>query len=280
MTQRIHGPRTGHIDKLDYDLGLALSLGAVLDEEKNQYYLPLVDECGVGIFIQPEGSEAPEPIERALVVFKQSEATHTEWDLPSVLLIRDDVTFASNREWSPTESYRLPAPGANPVIVGDTIGYDCYESKPREWPYDFTYTIECWSRYRVVANILIQMVMKSFPPYAAVTVKDGLDNERVYHAFQEGTADLTEVNSLVDRVVGLSLSIRIEGELTLDRTPVSLPGFTGPTLPPTGPGTPGEPGNPGNPWSPFNPETPDLPPGGMYGSGAACKRVTVEGSDE
>jgi hypothetical protein len=280
MTQRIFGERTGHVDKIDFDLGLALSLGAVLDTEKNQYYLPLVDECGKSIFIQPEGSDAPEPITRALVVFKQSEPTHTEWDLPSVLLIRDDVTWASQREWSPTESYRLPAPGATPIIVGDTIGYDCYESKPREWPYDFTYTIECWSRYRVVANILVQMVMRAFPPYAKVTVKDSLDNERVYPAFQEGTADLTEVNSLVDRVIGLSMSLRVEGELTLDRIPQIDKSLTGPTLPPTGPGVPGDPGNPGNPYDPFNPETPDLPPGGLYGSGTTCKRVTVEGSDE
>lgn len=274
MTQRVHGHRTGHIDKIDFDLGLALSLGAVLDEEKQQYYLPLVDECGKGIFIQPEGSEAPEEITRALVVFKQSEPTHTEWDLPSILLVRDDVTFASNREWSPTESYRLPAPGAKPIVVGDTIGYDCYETKPREWPYDFTYTIECWSRYRVVANVLIQMVMRTFPPYASVTVTDGLENKRVYHAFQEGTADLTEINSLVDRTVGLSLSVRIEGELTLDRVPQTERGFTGPTLPPT------DPSNPENPYDPDNPDTPDLPPGGLYGSGLTCNRVTGMGSDE
>lgn len=274
MTHRVHGHRTGHLDKIDFDLGVALSLGAVLDEEKQQYYLPLVDECGQGIFIQPEGSEAPEEITRALVVFKQSEPTHTEFDLPAILLTRDDASPALQREWSPTESYRLPAPGAKPIVVGDTIGYDCYETKPREWPYDFTYTIECWSRYRTVANVLAAMIMKAFPPYASMTVTDSIGNERVYHAFQESTADLTEVNSLVDRVCGLSVSIRIEGELTLDRVPETTAPFTGPTLPPT------DPGNPDNPFDPDNPDTPDLPPGGLYGSGQPCKRITALGIDE
>lgn len=273
MTQRVHGHRTGHVDKIDFDLGVVLSLGAVLDATKNQYFLPLVDECGQGIFIQPEGSDAPEEITRALVIFKQSEPTGHEWDLPAILLTRDDATPALQREWSPTESYRLPAAGAKPIVVGDTVGYDCYETKPREWPYDFSYTIECWSRYRTVANVLAAMIMKAFPPYSSVTVTDSIGNERVYHAFQESTADLTEINSMVDRVCGISVSIRVEGEMTLDRTPKPIKSFVGIT-------DPGDPANPGNPFDPDNPDTPDLPPGGLYGNGLPCIRATATGSEE
>jgi hypothetical protein len=273
MVAREFGFRTGNVDEQDYDMAIVLGLGAVLDEEKNQYYLPLADACGEGVYVQPEGSEAPEEITRALVTFKQSEPTHTEFDLPAILIVRDDVAMARQRDWSPTEQYRLPALGATPVSAGGCLGWNCYETKDREWQFDFSYTIECWSRYRVVAQVLHQMVMRQYPPYGSVTVRDSLNVERVYHTFMEGTADLTEINSLVDRIVGLSVSLRVEGELTLDRIPQTSRPFTGPTHPNEG-------GNPGEPGGPFDPSDPDPGDGGLYGSGEPCKRVTVIGSDE
>jgi hypothetical protein len=272
VTNIIFGERTGYLDPLDFDMGVVASLGAVHDQEKNQLYLPLTDACGKSFYIKPEGSDAPDPITRALVVFKQSEPTHTEWDLPSVLVMRDDVTFAETREWSPTIQYRLPAPGATPISVGDRIGYDCYETKEKEWPHDFTYTIEVWARKRVIAQILWTMVMRTFPPRTVVSVRDGLGVKRDYHAFTEGTADLTEVNSLVDRVVGYSLSLRVEGELTLDRVEQIDKSFTGETRPPTG--------GPGEPSGPYDPDNPDPGEGGLYGEGLPCRRVTMYGSDE
>jgi hypothetical protein len=276
VTNLIFGERTGYLDPLDYDLGVAASLGALHDEEKNQLYLPLTDPCGKSIYIQPEGSDAPEPITRALVVFKQSEPTHTEWDLPAVLIQRDDVTFTEQREWSPTLQYRLPAEGSTPISIGDRVGYDCYETKEKEWPHDFTYTIECWARHRVAAQILWTMVMRTFPPRTTVTVRDGRGVERVYHAFTEGTADLTEINSLVDRVIGYSLTLRIEGELTLDRVERVGKSFTGETRPPDGGGGVG----PGDPSGPYDPDNPDPGDGGLYGEGLPCRRVTMYGSDE
>lgn len=274
MPPRIFGFRTGHVDELDYDIAVAFGLGAKLDLAKNQLWLPLSDSAGKSIFVKPPNTNAPAPITKALVVMKQSEPTHTEWELPSILIARDDVTPALQREWSPTEQYRLPAPGARQISVGDTIGYDCFETKEREWPFDFTYTIECWSRYRTVAQILKQMMMRAYPPYSSVTVTDGLENERVYHVFQEGTADLTEINSLVDRIVGFSVTIRIEGELTSDRVPKVTSGFVGTTRPPGGPG------GIGDPTGPFDPNSPDPGDGGLYGDGQPLKRVTSMGSDE
>ena len=283
MTALEFGQRTGHIDLIDYSLGIALGLGSVLDEEKGQYYVPLTDERGNPIFIEPEGSDAPEPITRALVAWKQSEPTHTEFDVPCILIQRDDWTFAEQREWSPTIQYRLPAEGAKRVSAGGQLGWDCYEEKPREWPADLTYTIEVWARDRVTAEILHQMVLRRYPPRGSVTVTDGLNVERVYHTFMEGTADLTEINSLVDRLVGFSLTMRVEGELTFDRVPTTNRVFTGTPLPPgTGPGDPGFPpdfpggGDPGDP----NGGYPDPGPGGIYADGQPCKRVTMYGGDE
>ena len=267
------GHRTGNIDLLDYDQAVVEGLGAVLDTEKNQYWLSLVDENGDGVYVRPEGSDAPIEITKALVRFKQAEPTRDEWDLPCILALRDDFTPATAREWSPTTSYRVPAPGAKPVVINGQLGWTAYETKPKEAPYDFTYTIECWSRYRTVAQVLLQIAMSRYPLFGAITVTDGLGVERTYHAFQEGTADLTEINSMVDRVCGFSLSVRIEGEMTLERTPIIVPSFTGPTVP-------YDPNNPGNPFEPGNPTEPNPGPGGLYGDGQPTKRVTAIGSDE
>ena len=202
-----------------------------------------------------------------------------EMDLPCILFIRDDFTFAEAREWSTTEQYRLPAPGAQPIAVGPCLGWTSYETKPKEWPYDLTYTIEVWARYRTVAQVLLQIISARYPPRGSITVVDGLDVERVYHTFQEGTADLTEINSLVERIAGFSLSVRVEGELTYDRVPQVEEGFTGETRPPGDPSDPGY-GLPGGPSGPFDPTSPDPGPGGLYGDGQPIKRVTAIGSDE
>jgi hypothetical protein len=275
------GHRTGAIDLLDYDQAVVEGLGAVLNIEKGQYALPLVDPMtGEGIFVTPETADEPIQITEALVRFKQAEPTRDEWDLPCVLVMRDDATPAQARMWSPAApEYRLPAPGATPVVVGGYLGWTAYETKPREIPYDFSYTIECWSRYRVVAQVLLQMAMVRYPLYGSLKVVDGLGVEREYHAFQEGTGDLTEISTMVDRVCGFSLTVRVEGELTLSSVPQADDVFLGGTTPndPNNPGNPYDPNNPANPGDPANP---DPGPGGIYADGQPIKRVTVIGSDE
>lgn len=284
MTSREFGERTGHIDLIDYNLAVARGLGAQYDDVKGQYFLPLTDEQGNPIFIQPEGSDASEQITRALVVYKQSEPTHTEFDLPAVLIARDDWSWAEQREWSPnTPQYRVPAEGAKRVSAGGCLGWDCYETRERDWQADLTYTIEVWARKRLTAEVLHQMVLRRFPPRGSLTVTDGLGVERVYHTFFEGTADLTEINSLVDRICGFSVNFRVEGELSFDRVPTVERVFIGTPLPPgVGPGDPGFPpgfpggGDPGDP----NGGYPDPGPGGIYADGQPCKRVTAYGGDE
>lgn len=274
MPSRTFGHRTGHVDYLDFDQAMVEGLGAEMDTDKNQYWLSLVDaQTGEGIFVKPAGSDAPTEVTRALVRMKQAEPTRDEWILPCILVIRDDATPAQARVWGPTEAYRLPAPGAKPVVVGGSVGWTAYETKPREDPYDFTYTIECWSRYRTVAQVLLQMAQARYPLYGQVTVVDGLGVERIYHTFQEGTADLTEINSMVDRVCGFSLSVRVEAELTGNAVPQINDSFTGGTVP-------ADPNNPGNPFEPGRPTEPDPGPGGLYGDGQPIKRVTATGRDE
>ena len=253
------GMRTGHVDLVDYDMGVLRQTGAIFDHEQNEWYCPLA-------FYHEDPARGPVAIERALVVYKRPEPTQVQHNVPQISLIRDDVDFDERRLFSPTVQYRLPCPGAKPVSIEGCLGYSGYETKDQEQPYNLTYTIECWARYRVVAQNLLQRMMAAFPPRGTLKVLAteeagrNVECERTYLFFQRGVADLTEVNSMVERIPGYSLTIQVEGELTLDRIPMNASAFTGDKsgLPP-----PGEPVNP------------DLPGDGLYGTGLPNVRATL-----
>jgi len=257
------GTRTGHVDLIDFDLGVLRQTGAILDEEQNEWYLPINFELDDPV-------KGPIVIERALVVYKRPEPTQVQHEVPQIAIIQDDVDPDTTRLYSPTVQYRVPAEGATPVSIGGVIGFDSYETKDKEQPYNITYSIEAWARYKVPALILIQMMMKRFPLRGTLVVSSteeagrNVENDRTYLFYQEGFADLTELNSMVERIPGYSLTIRVEAELTLDKEPYTVDGFTGGTSELPIPGTPDYPG--GNP---------DLPPGGLYGSGLPSVRTTL-----
>lgn len=253
------GTRTGHVDEIDWDKAVLEHTGALYDDEQNEWYLPL------NFYIE-DPLKGPVEIDRALVVYKRPEPTQVQHNVPQIALIQDDVDFDERRLFSPTVQYRLPAPGATPISINGMLGYSCYETKDKEQPYNLVYTIEVWARYRVVAKFLRGKMMAAFPGRGSIKVLGSeeagrnVENERTYLFFQEGTADLTEVNSMVERIPGYSLTIRIEGELTLDRVPTNEPAFTGQTsvLPPPG-----------------VPVDPNLPAGGLYGTGLPNVRNTL-----
>lgn len=256
------GMRNGHVDLIDFDLAITRQTGAVLDEEQNEWYLPINFEI-------TDPAKGPLALTRALVVFKRPEPTQVQHEVPQIAIICDDIDFDASRLQSQTVQYRVPAAGATPISIAGMIGYDCYETKDKEQPYNLTYSIEVWSRYKVPSMILLQMMMKRFPPRGTLVVSAteeagrNVECDRTYLFFQEGVADLTELNSMVERIPGYSLTIRVEAELTLDREPITVNAFTGTTGETPIPGTPDYPG--GNP---------DLPPGGLYGDGFASIRTT------
>ena len=252
MTARTHGTRVGDLALRDWDLAVALSIGAILDTEKNRYYLP------IDIHVNDEQNGECH-IDRASIAFKKMEPTLHEFDLPAILINRDDFTKAQ-RLFGLIEQYRVPAEGSTPVSIGDCLGATEYETKPQARPYDFSYTFEVWSRYRNVSQVLLQILMARYPVHGKLTVTDSLGVEREYYASQEGTSDLTEVSSLVDRIVGYSLSISIQGELTLDAVAVVDPAFIGDTSV-----TPIDPNDPGV----------DPGPGGLYADGLADVTMDV-----
>lgn len=193
--------------------------------------------------------------------------------VPQIAFINDDIAPDPNRLFGVgTVGYRLPAEGATPVSVGGMLGWTQYETKGQEQPYDLVYTIECWSRYRTVSKMLLGEILRRFQMRGTISLKDGNGVERSYLFTQEAISDLTEVASMVDRVVGFSVTIRIEAEVTLDKEAICVPAFTGPTTPDPGDLGPGGPGG-GNPDYPDG--NPGLPSGGVYGTGVGDVRVTL-----
>jgi len=281
------GERTGSVDFYDFDEAVAHALGALPDEAKNEWYLPLQ-----GIYAVIEGRRTP--IERALVVYKRPEPSQISAVLPMISIHRDSTTPAETRLLSPVVSYRLPCEGSTQVSAAGCLGWSSYEQKDKEQPYDFFYSVECWSKFRTVSQILLQIMMKRFPIHGeTVVVLDGLDNPRTYAVFQQGVSDLTDVSSLVERVPGYSLAIRVEGELTLDREPICVTSFTGTQTTSPLPGTGGSgsqlvpgPGgyglvpadDNGIPLIPGGVQDPDPGPGGLYGTGRPIIRTGIYGS--
>lgn len=256
------GMRNGHVDLIDLDLAVLRKTGARYDEEQNEWYLPIN-------FHITDPAKGPLALTRALVVYKRPEPTQVQHEVPQIAIVCDDVDFDASRLQSPTVQYRVPAAGARPISINGMIGYDHYETKDKEQPYNITYSIEVWCRYKVPAMVMLQMMMKAFPPRGTLVVSSteeagrNVECDRTYLFFQETVADLTELNSMVERIPGYSLTIRVEAELTLDKEPFTVNAFTGNTEETPIPGTSEYPG--GNP---------ELPPGGLYGDGRAAVRVT------
>lgn len=260
---REHGMRVGDVDFIDWDLAVVEHIGGVLEPAdpvdptepgKNMYFLPLE-----GIFVKIENQRYE--IDRAQIVHKRPEPSDVQLLLPSVVVSMEDVSPAINRLLGVTEQYRIPAEGAQSVAVDGCIGYSHYESKDQADPYDFSYSIEVWSRYRAVAKMMLGILMKRFPVrgHTSVGVLDSEGCRRQYLAILEGISDLTEVNSLVDRVVGYGLNVRIEGELTNANESFVATAFTGETS--------------------LTPDTgdPTVPGTDLYGTGAADVELCFKG---
>lgn len=190
------------------------------------------DQIVLTIPTLPVGQDPKNPQNRARVIMKDPEQP-TQWNLfPRVVVARDSVTFAPER-WHPiTEEYRIEAPGSQQVTVpywtkenptGTKTGPTGNEVKVQAWPYDLTYTVECWHRFREWATHMVFQVMTRLEPYGSLFLTDSLGEVRSYDVFMEsGPTDLTEVLSLTDRGVGYSLTWRVTGELDLE-APITQP---------------------------------------------------------
>lgn len=226
IKSREHGSRNGSLDFIDWDTSIWQHIGASLDETKNLLAMPL------NFFLEVQDPTTGElvVIDKAQVVYKRPEPTHIQFEMPLIAIMRDDVSPDMSRLRSPLEQYRVPSEGATRISTRGVLGWSGYESKDLERPYELSYTIECWARHRVVGQQMLQILMSKFPMLGGViSVTDSEGVVRKYSFTSTSTSDLTEVSSLVDKVVGYSVSILVKGELTLDRIPYTGTAMTGTT---------------------------------------------------
>ncbi len=258
MANLVFGERNGDVDLLDLDTAIATSFGAKFDPVKKQLFYDLYLSKAIGA--KPE---------KVMVVYKRPEPTEVSFILPAIIITRDSIVPALDRLTSPSIEYQVPAPGAVRVSAGGQLGWSSYLRKPQAQPYDISYTIECWARYREVAQILLTKIMVAYPLQdGKVTVIDSLGISKTYTVLQQNTADLTQLISMVERIPGFSLILKVQTELTLDRIESTTNPFTGGTSSSPIPGI-SDANNPAGDYGP-NPGT-----AGLFGSGLPILRVGI-----
>lgn len=211
MRKKVLGiSRTGYVTLRDFDCGVVETMGSVVVNENYWLTVP--------------GIDPPPGVPGIFVTFANPEPEYEKYRIPMVLVRRSDISPAMQR-WHPgLGQYRVPAPEALPVTVqlrnGTTVsGYDRYEETQQACPFDISYDIEITARHRGdagvrnQANLILAHLLKVYPPYCRVLLKDSIGDVRSYDAFMESMAVLDEVVDVADRQIGFSMSLRVEGEL-------------------------------------------------------------------
>jgi len=199
--------QSGTVELRDFDRGIVETLGAFIENQR--YWLTI------------DGIDPPPGKPGVLVTFSFPEAEFKSYVLPLVLIRRDDISPANER-WHPGNTvYRTPAAIGVPIVYGTQTGYSRMEEAQQAVPFDITYTISVLAHYRGAigqrgqVHKVLQHILRTYPPYAAVTVQDSIGDPREYHVFTESTAVLDEHPEVAERVIGFGVTLRVEAELDL-----------------------------------------------------------------
>jgi len=227
LQERIAGRApTGTVGLRAFDEGVVVTMGGQLALNSKgvpvNYFLQV---AGVKGRVGRDGT----PIPGVPIVFAFPEDVFEKYDLPLIVVRRDDIAPSMGR-WHPgLLQYRAPALTASPIVTpsnpgnpdaGNLIGFDSVEELQQAVPYDITYTISVYARNRGSgtnqANGILNAILREYQPYCAVFVSDSLGDGRTYEAFQEAISHLDEVPEVVDRVIGFAVTLRVEAELDLN----------------------------------------------------------------
>lgn len=233
---------SGFVGLRNFDEGIVLTLGAVVDTERNNYFIPESKVTPV---------QAPPGLPGIPVTFSHPEDVFERYRLPVVVVRRDDISPATNR-WHPGMTvWRVPAQSAKTlsVEVGNDVvtGFDSYEVQQQAVPFDITYTISILARHRgfgpadrkgarnpvaagsprTQVNQILDYVLRIYQPYCRVLLRDSVGDYRSYEAFMEAISHLDEVPEVTDRVIGFALTLRVEAELDLN-DPITHKAVLGP----------------------------------------------------
>lgn len=226
--------RTGEVWVTDFDRGVVTSLGAVINTVGDMYVLTI------------DGVSPPPPsgdivFEGIPVYFAFPDETIDPKVIPSIIVRRDSMAPAMSRWHLGATQYNVPASSASPVTVvnprtGDVMasGFDAYEIRAQAIPFDLLYTIQIRAKYRnslrVESMKMLRFVMKRFPPYSTIYLRDSQDDLRSYTAFMESPDGMDTKPDVAGREANFNVSIRVEAELDLNdplvrRAMTGLPAF-------------------------------------------------------
>lgn len=156
------------------------------------------------------------------VTFAAPEDVFEKWKVPVIVVRREDFTPAMERWHSKgARQYRAAAEDAVPVEARGRTGFDKIEEAEQATPYDFSYSIIVQARHRGApgirnqANALLHHILRVYPTYCAVRVRDSIGDYRGYDAFSEGASSQDDLFEVADRMISFSVSLRVEGELDL-----------------------------------------------------------------
>lgn len=218
LEERVAGTRPcGEVTLRDFDQGLVETLGGRVIN--GQYYVT-VD----GI--------APPPGEPAIPIhFFFPEDLFTNHRFPVFVVTRDDISISTTRLHPSMGQYRAPAQTALPVQVqtpkGVKNGWTRMQQRAQAAPYDITYTINIYSSLRggfggrKAANAMVDFVLRKWPVYGQVFVKDSLGDTRSYEAFNEGIVALDDTATFSERTIQFAVTIRVEAEYDLSAAVVT-----------------------------------------------------------
>jgi hypothetical protein len=201
------GRKTGTVGLRDFDRGVVETLGAVV--VKDNYFLTI-----------PGVSPAPgHP--GIQVVFAFPEDIYEHWKKPSIVVSRDDVSTAMQRYHPGAYQYRAPAAGARPVVVSGIQGFTSMETMSQAVPFDLSYSLNIITTgrgsggSRAQAGLMLDWVLRKFPPYCAIYVLDSIGDQRTYTAWMDGVGMLDEVAEVSERTIGFAVTLRVEAEFDL-----------------------------------------------------------------
>jgi len=202
--------RTGCVSLADFDAGLATSIGAELvdielDGETVQQYAVSID-----------GVTGPDETSHYVpVYFSEPEDAYLANLLPQIVISRTSITPQMNR-WFPPGTFAYQAPAANATTITATNGVQGpshIEFKPWAIPHEFSYDMHLRARLRSQANNMLAHVARTIWAYGQISFQDTEGEQRGYYAFVEGYESLAEISDVADRLMGFTVSMRVEGEL-------------------------------------------------------------------
>ncbi len=210
------GTRTGEVLLEDFDRGVVVTLGGVVNAAETQYVIKNVP-----------GVDSPPDFDGVPIYFAFPDEVLEDLILPCWVVRRDSITPAMSRWHQGMLPYRIPAPGSKSATVANprtgevfATGFTEYEQKVQATPFDLLYNIQIRARYRnnlrVPAMKMLTFTLRQYQPYTQVLVIDSEGKRRSYDAFMETPSAQDTQTNVADREIRFNVTLRVEAELDLN----------------------------------------------------------------